>query len=485
MSDENTSAAEPEFPAASHYSGEGSDRSPYTVNSGGVVFPGQSRYTASGTHVSGGVYSENPYYRQEAPVTAGPIVPSANAYGYGQGSGHYGNGGHYGPPYMFPTPTPKPRYRWSSAFVTLAAVLGLLIGGVVGAGITSLALNGGTSDYSSTPNALPQSPSTPESNPFPGDLLPNTGQPEASGLDQGTRVDSAPGLVVINSSLMNGTSAGTGFVIDSDNGLLLTNYHVVADTETVMVTIADTGEEYEAKVLGHDATKDIAVLQIPNVSNLKEVTVSKDPVKVGDSVKMWGNGNGQGFISSLDGTVTATDETIIARDSINASGQKLQNLIETDADVVPGYSGGVMLNSNGDVVGITVAASGGQTTDTVYGYAIPVETGLKVAQQVLSGDASGSVVIGRNAALGIQVLNTEDGSAGAIVAGIIEGSAAEAAGLQKGDKITSVNGESITDAAQLSELIRSFKIGDTVTITIERAGQSSDITVTLKESSFN
>ena len=144
-----------------------------------------------------------------------------------------------------------------------------------------------------------------------------------------------------------------------------------------------------------------------------------------------------------------------------------------------------MLNSNGDVVGITVAASGGQTTDTVYGYAIPVETGLKVAQQVLSGDASGSVVIGRNAALGIQVLNTEDGSAGAIVAGIIEGSAAEAAGLQKGDKITSVNGESITDAAQLSELIRSFKIGDTVTITIERAGQSSDITVTLKESSFN
>ena len=114
-----------------------------------------------------------------------------------------------------------------------------------------------------------------------------------------------------------------------------------------------------------------------------------------------------------------------------------------------------------------------------------METGLKVAQQVLSGDASGSVVIGRNAALGIQVLNTEDGSAGAIVAGIIEGSAAEAAGLQKGDKITSVNGESITDAAQLSELIRSFKIGDTVTITIERAGQSSDITVTLKESSFN
>lgn len=241
-------------------------------------------------------------------------------------------------------------------------------------------------------------------------------------------------------------------------------------------------------MLGHDASRDIAVLQISGASDLTAVTIADGTVSVGDSITMMGNSEGQGYISELEGKVTGTDQTITARDSASSSsGEVLNNLIETDADVVSGYSGGVMLNSDGEVVGITVAASSGTTSDTVYGYAIPIETGVQVADQVLTGESSGTVVVGRSAALGIQVTDSASsaGATGATVSNVISGSAAEAAGLQAGDIITAVNGEAISSASALSEKIQTFSVGDTVTLTIVRGTQTTDLTVTLKESSFN
>lgn len=426
-------------------------------------------------------YGYNPYY--------------GNTNGY-SGNGYGGNyGGYYGQPY--PNPAPKKRHMWSTAFLVITAVLALLIGGVVGAGITSVALGGDSNASSGQSQVEPnQNGSSGDSQGSGGESqgnngyfnVPNGSTEGNSDIEQGTKVDSAPGMVVINSFLLNGTSAGTGFVIDADQGIVLTNYHVVEDTETVVVTVADSGTQYQATVLGHDATKDIAVLQIKDATDLTAVSVSDSQVSVGDKVSVLGNSEGEGYISKLEGTVTATDQTITARDSASSTeSETLTGLIETDADVVSGYSGGVMLNSDGKVVGITVAASGGTTSDTVYGYAIPIETGVAVAKQVLTGESSGTVIVGRSAALGITVTDTPStsGTTGATISGVIQGSAAEDAGLQAGDIITAVDGKQVEGASELSELIRSHSIGDKVTLSITRGTKTMDVTVTLKESSFN
>lgn len=492
----------------------------YLVNPNGEVRPTTDANGApTQTYGYGyGSHSTTPQVAQnygQQPYSGFGNTPYGNSFGngnyggYGNGGfggngnyGGYGNGGYNGmPPYGTPGAPKHPKRKWSTAFLSISAALSLLVGGVVGAGITSIALNGGSSASSSEGSSQGESQTIPgwsdgsgSSGSSNGDSsggtyqIPGGTTQGQSTIEQGTQVDSAPGLVIINSSLINGTSAGTGFVIDADKGIVLTNYHVVEDTETVVVTVADSGTQYEATVLGHDASRDIAVLQISGASDLTAVTIADGTVSVGDSITMMGNSEGQGYISELEGKVTGTDQTITARDSASSSsGEVLNNLIETDADVVSGYSGGVMLNSDGEVVGITVAASSGTTSDTVYGYAIPIETGVQVADQVLTGESSGTVVVGRSAALGIQVTDSASsaGATGATVSNVISGSAAEAAGLQAGDIITAVNGEAISSASALSEKIQTFSVGDTVTLTIVRGTQTTDLTVTLKESSFN
>ena len=202
-----------------------------------------------------------------------------------------------------------------------------------------------------------------------------------------------------------GNAAGTGMVIGS-NGIVLTNHHVVAGAATVKVTLASTGRTYTARVLGSDATYDVAVLKLVGARGLTTVAVSSD----------------------------------------SGADQKLAGLIQLDADVVPGDSGGVVLDGDGQVVGMTTAASTG--SGNISGYAIPIARALRIAGQIEAGKASGTVTIGYHGFLGVQLADTSTR-----VAGIETGTAAASLGITAGDTITSVDGTTVSTAAGLAKAV--------------------------------
>ncbi len=438
-------------------------------NAGARQYGGSSQYVSAGQYVGGGHYVGTGF--------AGGH-PAGNSAGSEHGLPGYGNFAPVGwaaPSLALAGRAPKPRHRWTHSALAATAVFSLLVGGLIGFGVRDISV---PHSSASSENVIPQIPSFPQ---FPGTQP--QGQAQGETVDSGTVVDKAPGVVLINTTLMNGAGAGTGVVIDP-SGLVLTNYHVVSSSETVKLTVADTGEEYQAKVLGHDARNDIALLQIEGRGKFDTVTTSTERVKAEAKVYAVGNGSGQGYLTRVDGTVTKLNQTIRAQDSSSASeGETLTGLIETSADVVPGYSGGPLMNSDGKVIGITTAASTGQTSSEVNGYAVPISTALEIAQKIKNGQATEGIVIGRNPALGVMIQNAPGG---ARVVQVIEGSGAQEAGISKGDIITAVDGKQVSDASGLSSLILGHSVGDTVTLSVTtESGTTKNTKVTLGESSVN
>ena len=397
-------------------------------------------------------------------------------------------------PYSAYPQVQQPKRRWTTSALAAAAAAGLILGGLLG-GTAGVAF-GGSSDVASSQQQH-------DSQQWGGGSLPGQedgrssqgtspwGNFSAEGLTQGTKLASAPGVVLINSKLYNGQGAGTGIIVDK-SGVVITNYHVVEGSTQVKVTTADGSKTYTATVIGHNQKKDVAVLQIADAPNdLETVSIAKSSAKIGDTVYAQGNGSGQGYITELEGKVTDLNESITASDRSNQKhSNKLTGLIKTDADVVAGYSGGPLMNTDREVVGINTAASTGQTSEEVDGYAIPISDVMSIANAIRNGDTSNGNVIGRNAALGITVttvtLRSNSGPAAAVqVQEVSEGSGAAKAGLQAGDVITALNGKSVTSASDLSDSIKAKAIGDKVTVTVIRNNQQQDITVTLGEAIVN
>lgn len=301
-------------------------------------------------------------------------------------------------------------------------------------------------------------------------------------VDTGQRVDSAPGVFLVDSMLQQGFGSGTGFVLSPD-GLALTNYHVVEDSSSLTVQMADSGETHEATVLGRDHARDIAVLQIEGVENLPVSSLNTEPPEYRDVNAAVGNGSGQGYLTSVTGEITGLDRSIVATGERAESESELEGLMETTADVVPGYSGGPLVDENGQVIGISVAASPGETTDKVYGYAIPITVGLDIADQVLSGEETETVSIGVDGALGITVVTGENG---ATIYEVSPGSAAEELGLREGDTVLTVEGEEVTNASELSRAINDRNVGDVVSVSwIDTAGNQHTDTAVLQEAIVN
>ena len=204
-------------------------------------------------------------------------------------------------------------------------------------------------------------------------------------LDTGeATADQSAGLVDITSTLEYGAgvAAGTGMVIGSD-GLVVTNHHVVEGATAISVTDDTTGREYDAEVLGEDAAKDVAVLQLADASGLTTVTTAPGGVTTGDAVTAVGDAGGDGgSLTAAPGTVTDLHHPITVRDDVTGQDVRLHNLIEVSSDVVPGDSGGALLDADGEVVGMTVAASSGFD---VTGYVIPIGRVLRVVDTVLTG----------------------------------------------------------------------------------------------------
>lgn len=266
------------------------------------------------------------------------------------------------------------------------------------------------------------------------------------------------GLVEITSTLTNGTAAGTGLILSSD-GTVVTNHHVVAGATGVRVTVVSTGATYTARYVGGDATADIAVLKLDGASGLTPVDLSPDAASTGDEVVAVGDANGDGgTLTASPGTVAATDQDITVQDDDGGS-TRLTGLVALNAYVVPGDSGGAVLDSDGDVVGMNVAASSGSAA--VTGYAIPIATVSSVVGEILDGTQSSEIGLGYHGFLGVGL---DPATTSALVAGVEDSGAADDAGIVAGDTITSLDGTTIRSATQLRTLLAEHDGGDSVRV---------------------
>ena len=307
----------------------------------------------------------------------------------------------------------------------------------------------------------------------------------------------SPGLVDINSTFgyEGASGAGTGIVLTS-TGEILTNNHVIDGATSISVVDVGNGKTYKATVVGYDKTQDIAVLQLQGASGLKVAKIGdSSKATVGESVVAIGNAGGTGGTpSAAGGSVIALNQPITATDELGGTSEQLTGLIEVNADVQPGDSGGSLVNSAGQVIGIDTAASGtnGQNDPfAVYqsggnqGFAIPINEALTIARQMVAGTASATVHIGGTAFLGVDLASSDSlygGStvSGAQIAGVIDGGTAAQAGLAAGDVITSLGGHAVDSATALSTLMAGYHPGTRVVLGwTDVNGQSHTATVAL------
>jgi len=285
-----------------------------------------------------------------------------------------------------------------------------------------------------------------------------------------TKTATAPlstGVVDINTTLgyQSGTAAGTGMLIRS-TGVVLTNNHVIRGATAIKITIPSTHKSYTATVVGYSVANDVAVLRLQNASKLKTVsTGNSSTVKIGQKVTALGNAGGVGGKPiAAAGKITATRQTITATDDSGIS-EQLTGLLQIDAALQPGDSGGPLLNAAGKVIGMDTAASVGFRFQAGgAGYAIPINKALSFAKLILAGRSSATVHIGSTPFLGLSVPSQDDAPTGVTVQSVVPNGPAAQAGIGQGDVITSINGKAVNSFADLSNALLRLTAGATVTL---------------------
>ncbi len=447
----------------------------------------------------------------------GPATPPTGS----SAGGSWGGGGWSGPPGPPPTwPPEQPQQPGMSpgkrALAAVAAVLLVLASAGVGAAVAT-AVHKNPSNQQSIGSTSPFGNGSGSGNGFGGfggfgngsngsgssGTGSNGSGSSGNGSSSTGTLDAnaiaakvSPALVNINTTLSDGRAAGTGIIISS-SGEVLTNNHVIADATSIKVDIGGTGNTHDAQVIGYDVTDDVALVQIQGVSNLKTVDLG-DPSKlnVGDPVVAIGNALGEGGAPKVSqGKVTGLDQQVTAGDPSGGTTETLQHMIQIDAPIQPGDSGGALVNSQGQVVGMNTAAAGTggrftQQSGSNVGFAIPVSSAIQVIRQIQSGNGSGNVHIGSSRALlGVNVADPSQGgdancssssTNGALVVGVQGSSAASAAGLQECDTITSLDGKSIADQNALHMALTNYNPGDKVTVGwTDTSGNTHSASVTL------
>jgi S1-C subfamily serine protease len=522
---------------------------------------GQGGYSQPGTQGGGyaqgaypqqgaqGAYGQQPPYGQHAapygqPGPGGYGQPGPGGYGqpagygypgsYGYGpAGGPGQGGGYGPPADYiQQGSQGPRRRRAKGLVTYVVVAALAAG--LGAGSVFLATNNSNSSPSASSGPVqggsgnaggfgPGSGFGFGSGSGPGSGSSSGNNAGVSSATQQSVVNAvAPGLVDITSNLgfEGGTAAATGMVISS-SGLVLTNNHVISGTTGLTATLVSSNQHFSAKFLGYDKTDDVAVLQLQNASGLKVVPLgNSSTVKLGDPVVALGNAEGGGGAPSVVGSVTGLNRTITASDDGSATSETLHGMLQTNAAIVQGDSGGSLASTSGKVIGMDTAASTGSfgsgTGQQDVGFAIPINKALAIAHQIISGKPSSTVQIGSTGFIGVLVpggkasqstnpktqlqlqkqlagnpaaspavpgcINNDENagipatvapvSSGALVLGELCGTPAAAAGLSAGDVIIAVNGKAVTSPSGLTSVMQSFRPGTSVPMTwVDTAGK--------------
>lgn len=289
------------------------------------------------------------------------------------------------------------------------------------------------------------------------------------------------GVVDINTVLkyQGAAAAGTGMVLTS-SGEILTNNHVIDGATSISVQVVTTGRTYSATVVGTDPTEDIAVLQLQNASGLQTADVSSSKaLPVGATVTGVGNAGGSGGTpSAATGTIVALDQSLTATDENGQNAEQLTGMIETDAPIEAGDSGGPLYDSANHVIGMDTAASADRRGTTV-GFAIAINRATTIAGEIEAGHASATIHLGYPGFLGLSAAANPT-TAGAIIESVLAHGPAAQAGIVAGDVITSVGGTSIGSATALSAALAAHDPGQRVTVTwLDSSGQTHHAVITL------
>lgn len=271
-------------------------------------------------------------------------------------------------------------------------------------------------------------------------------------------------------------SAGSGVIVDAKNGYIITNAHVIENADEITVTLLDD-RQFKAKVVGRDKPSDVAVLQI-EAKNLTEMPLADSSrAEVGDFVLAIGNP------FALSHTVTSGIISALGRSDNNP--ESFQDFIQTDAPINPGNSGGALVNLNGELVGINTAIFSGTGGNIGIGFAIPSNMAKAVMSQLIEYGEVKRGVLGVQLATQFTPEIAEslglDSAKGALVSQVLEGTAAERAGIKAGDVITAINGKPIANATDLRNSIGMLRVGEKVDIELMRDGKPHRVHATISE----
>ena len=411
----------------------------------------------------------------------GPTGGPAGAQGGWGAGGGWAGGWAGGPPPQGgwsspwnPGPSTRPRQTLPGTVIALLLVVAVLVGLGIGHGVWKSV---GTSQPGS---GSAFAPTTPGNSGNSG----NSGSPGQNGDPATVAAKVNPALVDINTTLsyQRDQAAGTGIVLTPD-GVVLTNNHVISGATSISVTDVGNGKIYPADVVGYDRSHDVAVIKLRGASGLQTADIgNSDRVSVGDFIVGLGNAGGVGGTpSSAQGNVIGLNRSITASDEANGTTEQLTGLIETDANIQPGDSGGALANASGQVIGIDTAASAGFSFQTQgnQGFAIPINQAMAIANQIRAGQGSTTVHIGATAFLGVLV-DTQASSQGATLSDVIPGGPAAQVGLQGGDTIVSLGGKPVDSPNTLTTLVGQYHPGQSVPIRwIDSSGQNHQASITL------
>lgn len=454
---------------ASPYSAAGAAYAPPGHPTSGYSQPGypqygypQPGYPSSGSYPQPSYgNSAGPYARYVNPAQAGSAPPPPyNPYGQYVGQQW---------PAAAPAPAPAKPRRTGRTILVAALALVMAMTGFAWALRPML-------DQSASPVAPtvePVQPNLPTTQPGSD---PSTGPAPGTGE---TGSESA-GVVFVAGESSGGIAAGTGMVLTPD-GKVLTNYHVVAGTQALEVTIADSGDTYPATVLGFDQSKDVALLQLEGASGLVTITVDHDEVKVGDPVAAVGNAGGNNELVRAPGEVVRLNRSLtVNSDSPWGSQENLSGVIETTAGAVPGHSGGPMFDAEAEVLGITTAGS----SQAGRSYAVPIADALAVVDLIEAGKDVGTVRVGPAGYMGIVIGNAS--RHGVTITDVVSGSPADEAGIEIGSTLVKVGDTRVSETTNLATVIRALEPGDEVTVEwLTPRGKARSALVTLTASPVN
>jgi S1-C subfamily serine protease len=375
------------------------------------------------------------------------------------------------PPAWAPPPQAPNDSVWNriAAFLVLIAVVAAAAGAGIGWSLAR-AVNPSSHQVSQS-TSQPESPITQVT---PGSSNGNTST-------EAIAAKVAPAIVNINTTLGNGQAAGTGMIISS-NGEILTNNHVVTGSTSITVTVQGRSQSYTAHVVGVNVSQDVAVIQIDGgVSGLSTVTFAdSSSVQVGDSVVAIGNALGRGGEPpATQGHVTALNQTITASEGRQSS-ETLSGMIQSDALIYQGDSGGALVNTSGQVIGMITAgeAQGFRSAASDVGYAVSANTAVSQANRIRAHEPASDLTYGQVGYLGVSIQSS--GSGAALVVGVQPGSPAASAGITVGSTITSIGGTATSSPDSLGNAIKAHRPGESVSIKwTTQSGASRTATVTL------